>query len=150
MQVDDGARGRVQGRRRHDSGYTLVELLVVLAVLAMLVAIATPRLMKYLSSSRIQTAHIQIQQLGAVLDTYKLELLHYPTTEQGLQALVEQPAGEPKWDGPYLKNKASLIDPWGNPYQYKSPGQHGEYDLYSWGADGREGGEGENGDITSW
>jgi len=138
--------------RRFDGqgGYTLTELLVVLAILGLLIGIAVTRLLNNLSHAREQTAHIQIQQLGAILDMYKLELKHYPNQQQGLQALIEAPADEPKWTGPYLKNKEALIDPWGQPYVYKFPGTHGDYDLYSLGADGREGGNGENADIISW
>lgn len=144
-----GARRRQTGPRSED-GYTLVELLVVLAILGLLIAIAAPRLIHHLSAARVQTAHIQIQQLGSILDIYKLDTGHYPTQQAGLQALVSAPAGATNWNGPYLKNKDSLTDPWGNPYQYKFPGSHGDYDLYSYGADGREGGDGESGDITSW
>ncbi len=137
-------------RRRSEEGYTLVELLVVLAILGLLIAIAAPRLIHHLSAARVQTAHLQIQQLGSVLDIYKLDTGRYPTQQEGLQALVAAPPGEQSWNGPYLKTKDSLTDPWGHPYQYRFPGAHGDYDLYSLGADGREGGDGENADITSW
>jgi general secretion pathway protein G len=136
--------------RPSEQGYTLVELLVVLAILGLLIAIAAPRLIHHLSAARVQTAHIQMQQLGSILDIYKLDTGHYPTQQAGLSALAVAPAGTQNWNGPYLKNKDSLTDPWGNPYQYKFPGSHGDYDLYSFGADGREGGDGENSDITSW
>jgi general secretion pathway protein G len=142
---------RHRRRRRSDAaGFTLVELLVVLAILGLLVALAVPRVMRHLSSARIQTAHIQVQQLQSVLDIYKLDTGHYPSGEQGLAALVQRPAAETVWNGPYLQNKASLSDPWGHPYQYRQPGSHGDYDLYSWGGDGRDGGDGEAADITSW
>ena len=144
------SRRRRQTGPRSEDGYTLVELLVVLAILGLLIAIAAPRLIHHLSAARVQTAHIQIQQLGSILDIYKLDTGHYPSQQAGLQALVTAPAGATNWNGPYLKNKDSLTDPWGNPYQYKFPGSHGDYDLYSYGADGREGGDGESGDITSW
>ena len=129
---------------------SLVELLVVLAILGLLIAIAAPRLIHHLSAARVQTAHIQNRQLGSILDIYKLDTGHYPTQQAGLSALAVAPPGTQNWNGPYLKNKDSLTDPWGNPYQYKFPGSHGDYDLYSFGADGREGGDGENSDITSW
>jgi general secretion pathway protein G len=148
MQPQTTAR-RHQAPRSQD-GYTLVELLVVLAILGLLIALAAPRLIHHLTAAREQTTHMQIQQLGSILDIYKLDTGQYPTQQQGLQALVVQPAGAQNWNGPYLKNKDSLVDAWGNPYQYKSPGTHGDYDLYSLGADGREGGDGENADITSW
>jgi general secretion pathway protein G len=142
--------GSVRRRRRRARGYTLVELLVVLAILGLLVAVAAPRVIKYLSSAKTDTARIQIQKLSGVLDLYRLEVGHFPTTEQGLQALVDRPPQVETWNGPYLKMRDSLTDPWGRPYGYRSPGQHGDYDLYTLGADGREGGDGENRDLTSW
>jgi general secretion pathway protein G len=138
-----------RGRRR-SSGYTLVELLVVLAILGLLVALAAPRVIRYLGTAKTDTARIQIQKLGGVLDLYRLEIGHYPTEEEGLAALVDRPPQVEAWNGPYLNNRQSLIDPWGTPYAYRSPGEHGEYDLYTLGADGKEGGDGEDRDITSW
>lgn len=138
-----------RGKRR-SSGYTLVELLVVLAILGLLVALAAPRVIRYLGTAKTDTARIQIQKLGGVLDLYRLEIGHYPTDEEGLVALVDRPPQVDSWNGPYLKNRQSLIDPWGTPYVYRSPGEHGEYDLYTLGADGKEGGDGEDRDITSW
>ena len=138
-----------RGRRR-SSGYTLVELLVVLAILGLLVALAAPRVIRYLGTAKTDTARIQIQKLGGVLDLYRLEIGHYPTEEEGLAALVDRPPQVEAWNGPYLKNRQSLVDPWGTPYAYRSPGEHGEYDLYTLGADGKEGGDGEDRDITSW
>lgn len=133
-----------------ETGFTLVELLVVLVILGLLVAIAAPRVMKYLGSARSDTAHIQIEKLAGVLDLYRLEVGHYPTDQEGLKALMEKPAQADSWNGPYLKSKDSLTDPWGVPYAYHSPGQHGEFDLYTLGADGKEGGEGADKDITNW
>jgi general secretion pathway protein G len=140
---------RRRGRGK-PNGYTLVELLVVLAILGLLVALAAPRVIKYLGSAKSDTAKIQIEKLAGVLDLYRLELGRYPTEEEGLVALVEKPAQADGWNGPYLKNRDSLTDPWGKPYVYKSPGEHGEYDLYTLGADGKEGGEGEDKDIANW
>jgi general secretion pathway protein G len=137
-------------RKRRQAGYTLVELLVVLAILGLLVAIAAPRLISYLGAARGDTAKIQVEKLGTVLDLYHLEIGRYPTDQEGLQALVERPSQLDTWNGPYLKNREALTDPWNRPYVYRFPGQHGDYDLYSLGADGREGGDGENRDITSW
>jgi general secretion pathway protein G len=137
-------------RTHRQEGYTLVELLVVLAILGLLVAIAAPRLISYLGSARADTAKIQVEKLGTVLDLYHLEIGRYPTDQEGLKALVERPSQLDTWNGPYLKNREALIDPWNRPYVYRFPGQHGDYDLYSLGADGREGGDGENRDITSW
>ena len=137
-------------RNHRQEGYTLVELLVVLAILGLLVAIAAPRLISYLGAAKADTAKIQVEKLGTVLDLYHLEIGRYPTDQEGLKALVERPSQLDAWNGPYLKNREALTDPWGRQYVYRFPGQHGDYDLYSLGADGREGGDGENRDITSW
>jgi general secretion pathway protein G len=137
-------------RRRRQDGYTLVELLVVLAILGLLVAIAAPQLIKYLGSAKADTAKIQVEKLGGVLDLYRLELGRYPTTDEGLESLIERPPQADSWNGPYLKNRDSLIDPWGKPYIYRSPGQHGDFDLFTLGADGGEGGDGEDKDIGNW
>lgn len=136
--------------RGKPNGYTLVELLVVLAILGLLVALAAPRVIKYLGSAKTDTARIQIEKLGGVLDLYRLEIGRYPTEQEGLVSLVERPPQVDAWNGPYLKNRESLADPWGRPYGYRSPGEHGEYDLYTLGADGKEGGDGEDQDLTSW
>ena len=137
-------------RKRRSRGYTLVELLVVLGILAAIGLIAVPTYLNHLSNSRIKAAQIQVDRLGAILDTYLLDVGRYPTQEEGLQALIAAPPGLDRWNGPYLKNKEALTDPWGAAYMYRSPGQHGKYDLYSLGADGSEGGEGEDEDIKSW
>ena len=118
--------------------------------LGLLIAIAAPRVMKYLGSAKSDTARIQVDKLSGILDLYRLEVGHYPTEQEGLRALVEKPAQAGSWNGPYLKNAASLVDPWGAPYLYHAPGQHGEFDLYTLGADGKEGGEGADRDITNW
>ena len=136
--------------RRRQSGFTLVELLVVLVILGLIMAFAVPQVIKYVGGAKSDSAKIQVQRLGSVLDLYRLEVGHYPTQEEGLRALVEKPAGAENWNGPYLKKDDALTDPWGRPYVYEIPGQHGEYDLYSLGADGQEGGEGEDRDQTSW
>jgi general secretion pathway protein G len=136
--------------RRRPNGYTLVELLVVLAILGLLVALAAPRVIKYLGSAKTDTARIQIEKLGGVLDLYRLEIGRYPTEQEGLESLAERPPQLDAWDGPYLKNREALTDPWGRPYDYRSPGEHGDYDLYTLGADGKEGGEGEDQDVTNW
>src|SRR5262249_37523803 len=141
---DDGGK-----KRQREHGYTLVELLVVLAILSLLVAIAAPRLISYLGTAKADTARIQIERLGGVLDLYRLNIGRYPSTQEGLVALVDKPPQAERWDGPYLKNRDALNDPWGHPYAYRSPGEHGDYDLYSLGADGRDGGDGEDKDVTS-
>ncbi len=135
---------------RAQRGFTLLELLVVLVILGMLAALAGPRVMKYVGSSRTDTTKLQVEELMAALDMYKLEVGRYPNTQEGLQALVEAPAGATNWNGPYLRKKTLPKDPWGADYHYASPGQHGSVDISSFGADGREGGEGEDKDVVSW
>jgi general secretion pathway protein G len=136
--------------RAREHGFTLVELLVVLAILGLLVAVAVPQLMNSLERAKADTAKVQVEKLGSILDLYRLEIGHYPTEQDGLRALVEPPGATERWNGPYLKNREALIDPWGSPYRYRLPGEHGEYDLYSLGADAKDGGEGNNADVTSW
>lgn len=131
-------------------GFTLVEILVVLAILALLVGLVGPRVMKQLGGAKSDTARLQIDDFGAALDLFYLDIGRYPNTQEGLEALVISPANTPKWDGPYLKKKKIPMDPWGTEYQYQSPGQHGDYDLYSYGADNSPGGDGDNSDIVSW
>jgi len=122
---------------RREHGYTLVELLVVLAILGLLATIATTQVLKYFASAKLSTAHAQIESFSGALDLYKLGVGHYPTTQEGLQALKVQPPGADGWNGPYVKPTTSLNDPWGHPYVYASPGRHGEYDLSSNGPDGQ-------------
>ncbi|MEE8455147.1 MAG: type II secretion system major pseudopilin GspG [Limibaculum sp.] len=137
-------------RRRRERGLTLIELLVVLLILSLIAAFAVPRVMKYLGGARSDSAAIQIERLGGILDLYRLDMGRYPGTEDGLRALIEAPMEAERWNGPYLKKENSLIDPWGEPYEYLAPGDHGEYDLFTLGADGRDGGDGEDADVTSW
>ncbi len=136
--------------RKKQKGFTLVELLVVLVILGLIAAFAAPEVMKYLGGAKTDSAKIQIERLGGVLDLYRLETGRYPTEDEGLRALVEKPVGVERWNGPYLKKEDSLLDPWGNVYLYRFPGEHGEYDIYSLGSDGQEGGDGESSDVTSW
>lgn len=136
--------------RRRQAGFTLVELLVVLIILGLIAVFAAPQVIKYVGGAKTDSARIQIERLSGVLDLYRLQVGRYPSDDEGLNALMEQPADAPNWDGPYLKKADALIDPWGRPYLYRYPGEHGEYDLYTLGADGQEGGEGENQDLTSW
>lgn len=131
-------------------GFTLIELLVVLVILGLLASIAGPKVMNYLGGAKSDSAKLQVEEFGASLDLFKLETGRYPTSQEGLQALVQAPSGLTGWNGPYLKKKAVPKDPWGNEYRYVSPGQHGPYDLSSLGADNRDGGDGENKDLTSW
>jgi general secretion pathway protein G len=134
---------------RRSRGFTLLELLVVLVIIGLLAGYVGPRFFAQIGKSEVKTAAAQIDGLGKALDSYRLDTGHYPTTEQGLGALWVKPPDETRWWGPYLK-KAPPKDPWGREYLYKAPGEHGDYDLSSLGKDGREGGEGEDQDITNW
>ena len=130
-------------------GFTLLELLVVMVIIGLLAGYVAPRFFAQVGKSEVKVAKAQVDALEKALDQYRLDVGRYPGTEQGLAALNEKPAGEARWAGPYLK-KAVPPDPCGHPYVYKSPGEHGEYDLLSYGKDGRPGGTGEDEDITSW
>lgn len=131
-------------------GFSLIELLVVLAILGLLAGLVGPQVMKFLGGSKTKTAKLQIEDLGAALDLYRLEVGRYPNSSEGLSALVEKPGDAPNWNGPYLKKTQLPKDPWGYDYQYRAPGEHGAYDLYSLGNDNAEGGEGEAQDLVSW
>jgi general secretion pathway protein G len=133
---------------RH-AGFTLLELLVVIVIIGLLASMVAPRYFDQLGKSNTKIARAQIVALEKALDQYRLDLGHYPTTEEGLNGLFVKPNNEEKWKGPYLK-KAVPADPWGRPYIYKSPGDHGELDLSTLGADGQPGGSDENGDVGNW
>ncbi|MCB1875237.1 MAG: type II secretion system major pseudopilin GspG [Chromatiales bacterium] len=132
------------------SGFTLIELLVVLVILGLLAGVVGPRVINYLGGAKTDTARLQIQDMAAALDLYRLDVGRYPNNQEGLQALVEAPAGGTRWNGPYLKKKNIPLDPWGNPYQYKMPGEHETFDLFTLGQDNQPGGDGENSDIGNW
>lgn len=134
---------------RSRKGFTLLELLVVMVIIGLLASYVGPRYFAQIGKSEVKTAKLQIESLGKALDQYRLDTGGYPTTDQGLKALNEQPANEKRWAGPYLK-KTVPADPWGNPYIYRQPGEHSEYDLLSYGKDGTPGGTGEAEDITNW
>lgn len=130
-------------------GFTLLELLVVMVIIGLLAGYVGPRFFGQIGKSEVKATRAQIDALQKALDQYRLDIGHYPSTAQGLAALIAKPTDEPRWAGPYLA-KALPKDPWHNDYQYKSPGEHGEYDLFSYGRDGRLGGEGEDADLVSW
>jgi general secretion pathway protein G len=131
-------------------GFTLLELLVVLVIIGLLAGYVAPRYFSQVGKSEVKVAQAQIVAFEKALDTYRLDIGRYPSTEQGLNALLARPENEAKWNGPYLQ-KAVPLDPWGKPYQYKSPGEQGrEFDLWSLGRDGQPGGTGDGADITSW
>jgi general secretion pathway protein G len=134
---------------KRQRGFTLIELLVVLAILAMLAAIVVPRVFRNLEKAKVNTAKTQIAAFESAISAYRLDVGSFPTTDQGLQALRTQPGGVENWDGPYLP-KDIPPDPWGHPYVYRCPSEHGDYEIISYGADGREGGDGVNKDIESW
>ena len=134
---------------RNNSGFTLVELLVVMIIIGLLAALVGPRFIRQEEKAKIKATQAQIELLGTALDTFRLDVGRYPTTEEGLQALRQNPGGLERWDGPYLK-KGVPLDPWGKSYVYKGPGEHGPFDILSFGADGVSGGEGDNRDLTSW
>ena len=135
-------------RAARSAGFTLLELLVVVAIIGLLAGFVAPRYFGQVGKSEVATAKAQIDALEKALDQYRLDVGRYPSNELGLKALVEKPASEPKWNGPYLK-KAVPLDPWGNPYLYKFPGQTGDFDLISYGRDRAPGGSGEDADITN-
>jgi len=132
---------------RRDAGFTLIELLVVLVILGLLAGMVGPQVLGYVGSSKSKAARVQLEQIAAALDLYRLDVGRYPTTQQGLKALAEAPAGVKGWSGPYLAKGGVPADPWGNPYAYKAPGRGRPFDVTSLGRDGREGGDGEDADI---
>ena len=130
-------------------GFTLLELLVVMVIIGLLAGYVGPKYFGQIGKSEIKVARAQLDALDKALDQYRLDTGHYPAPESGLAALMQKPPNEAKWDGPYLK-KIVPLDPWGRPYVYKLPGEHGEYDLVSYGKDGQPGGTGEASDIVNW
>ncbi|RDJ97754.1 type II secretion system major pseudopilin GspG [Paraburkholderia lacunae] len=134
---------------RRNGGFTLLELLVVMVIIGLLAGLVAPRYFEQVGKSNVKIARAQIDSLSKALDQYRLDMGAYPTTEEGLQALMVKPQDATHWSGPYLQ-KAVPPDPWDRPYQYRSPGEHGDYDLYSLGKNGQGGGTGENVTISSW
>ncbi|MFQ5442191.1 MAG: type II secretion system major pseudopilin GspG [Thermodesulfobacteriota bacterium] len=145
-----GAFTFIKGRLSAESGFTLIEIIVVVIIIGLLATLVAPRFFGKVEQSKIKTTYAQIELIGAALDMYRLDIGDYPTTSEGIEALRTKPSSVEKgWDGPYLKKEVP-VDAWGRPYIYTSPGKHGDYDLVSLGADGTEGGEGKDIDIVSW
>ena len=136
-------------KRPFQAGFTLLELLVVMVIIGLLAGYVGPKYFSQIGKSEVKTARAQVDALGKALDQFRLDVGRYPSSEEGLEALNAAPAGEGRWAGLYLQ-KAVPMDPWGKPYQYKSPGERGEYDLYSFGKDGQAGGQDEASDIGNW
>jgi general secretion pathway protein G len=132
------------------AGFTLIELLVVLAILGLIAAVATPQLLKYLGKSKTDAAKLEIKNLSLALDLFRLDVGRYPAEQEGIGSIVQKPPGLALWGGPYLKVKELPRDPWGRPYVYRFPGQHADFDLFTFGADNLPGGSGENQDVVSW
>jgi general secretion pathway protein G len=144
------ARPGAKRVEHNQSGFTLIELLVVLGILGLLMAIVGPSVLRYLSSSKTQAAAVQSKNIVAALNLYKLDNGNFPTTEQGLNALIKAPADATFWNGPYLPDEGAITDPWKRPFLLRTPGEHGEVDVYSLGADGAPGGTGEAKDVGNW
>ena len=134
---------------KNQAGFTLVELIVVVIIIGLLAGLVVPQFIKQEEKATAKAAKAQIELFGTALDTFRLDVGRYPNSQEGMAALMQRPGGVDRWDGPYLK-KDLPPDPWGKPYVYKSPGDHGAYDIISYGADGVPGGDGNNRDITSW
>ena len=139
-------------RARHrQAGFTLIEMMVVMVIIGLLMALVGPRFIRQEEKAKARTCRAQIELLGTALDTFRLDIGRYPTSQEGLAALQQRPFGLDRWDGPYLKKSTVPKDPWERPYYYRSPGEGGRpYDLLSYGADGAPGGDSDNRDVTSW
>jgi general secretion pathway protein G len=144
------SRLRLRKSRGGEAGFTLVEMLVVITIIGLIMGLVGPRVLSYLSDSKLKTARIQIRSLSSALDLYHLDNGRYPTAAEGLGALVQKPATATSWNGPYLSGTLVPSDPWGRPYVYKFPGQHGAYDIVSFGPEGREDETSATANVTSW
>ena len=146
----NGSRSRRRPMRVHgESGFTLVEMLVVIAIIGLVMGLVGPRVLNYLGEAKVKAAKLQIESFGSALDLFYLDVGRYPSASEGLTALVERPGNAPVWNGPYLKNAAVPADPWGHVYLYRVPGEKGPYQIVSLGSDGQEGGTGTAADIVS-
>ncbi len=145
--MNDKKKKRYLGSQR---GFTLIELMVVMIILGLLAALVVPKMFGRVGQAKQKATSVQIELLGTALDSFRLDVGRYPSTSEGLEALITMPSGVEEWNGPYLKKQQIPLDPWRNSYRYESPGNHGDYDLYSYGRDGTAGGEGEDTDIVSW
>jgi general secretion pathway protein G len=143
-------RRRRRASHRGERGFTLVEILVVITIIGLIMGLVGPRVLNYLTESKAKAAKIQIESFSSALDLFFLDNGRYPSSSEGLTALVQRPGSTMSWNGPYLKGAVVPNDPWGNAYMYRSPGQHATYDIISHGADGQEGGTGAGADIASW
>lgn len=136
-------------KRKEERGFSLIELIVVLVILGLLATLVGPRVVRWATQGKQNVTRVQIADYEGALEMFYLDVGRFPTSSEGLDALIEG-SGIQNWDGPYLKKNKVPNDPWGNSYQYRAPGEHGDFDLWSKGADGREGGEGDNVDINNW
>jgi len=144
--------GRAFRHLRNDAGMTLLEILVVMVILGMLATLGSVQLMSYLGRAKTQTAKLQVEELATAIELFRIDVGRLPTSAEGLKVLIEAPSGEGAagWTGPYLRKASTLSDPWNRAWEYRAPGEHGEFDLVSYGADGAPGGEGQNVDVVNW
>ena len=140
------ARRRIA--RRGERGFTLVEILIVITIIGLIMGVVGPRVLDRLTESKVKAAKIQIESFASALDLYFLDTGRYPSSSEGLVALMQRPGAVPSWNGPYLRGTVVPADPWGNAYVYRAPGRQGPYEIISYGADGQEGGTGTSGDIA--